>query len=100
MPLFLFLLGAIFLAAAMRGEACGGEQCYKVLFATMKDDFTGQNNFFYWIMALFIVGAVGYYKPLKPVSNAFMLLIFVVLFLSHDNFVEKFMQEIKSGTGS
>lgn len=100
MPLFLLLVGAIFLAAAIRGTACGGEQCYRVLFATMKDDFTGPNNFFYWIMALFFVGMVGYYRPLKPLANSFMVLIFVVLFLTHEGFPEKFMQEIKSGTGS
>jgi hypothetical protein len=99
MPLALFLIAAIFLAAAIRGDACGGEQCYKVLFATMKDDFTGANNFFYWIMALFIVGAVGYYRPLRPISQSFMVLIFVVLFLSHEGFPQKFMEEIKAGTG-
>lgn len=83
MPIILFLFGAIFLAAAMRGDACDGEQCYKLLFSTLKDDFTGDRNFFYWVLAIFVVGGVGYYKPLRPFSNAFMLLIILVLLLAN-----------------
>lgn len=98
MPIVLFLFGAIFLAAALRGDACGGEQCYKVLFATLKDDFTGENNFLFWVMALFIIGMVGYYRPLKPLSNSFTLLVIVVLLLSNRGFPERFMQQIKAGT--
>jgi hypothetical protein len=96
MPLALILIGVLFLTAAVRGEKCGGQQCSTVLFNTMKDDFTGPNNFIYWGIALFIIGAAGYYKPLKPLSNAFLALVILVLFFSNKGFFAKFMEQIGS----
>jgi len=96
MPLALLLLGALFLTASLRGDKCGGEQCADVLFKTMKDDFTGPDNFIYWGLALFLIGAAGYYKPFKPLSNAFLTLIIIVLFISNRGFFAKFMDQIGS----
>lgn len=87
MPLALLIIGIIFLTAAARGT-------HQLLFDTLKDDFTGPNNFLYWGIALFIIGAVGYYKPLKPLSTAFMTLVIIVLFLSNRGFFERFMEQI------
>lgn len=90
MPMFLLLLGIMFLTAAVRGK-----DKVDLLFSTIKDDFTGPNNFFEWGVALFVIGAVGYYKPLKPVSTAFMTLLIVVLFLSNKGFFNEFMSQVK-----
>jgi hypothetical protein len=87
MPLALLTIGVIFLIAAVRGT-------HQLLFDTLKDDFTGPNNFIYWGLALFVISAAGYYKPLRPLSNAFMLLVVLVLFLSNRGFFERFMQQI------
>jgi len=89
MPLALLLIGVVFLTAAVRGT-------HTLLFETLKDDFTGPNNFLYWGLALFVISAAGYYRPLKPLSNAFMLLVVLVLFLSNRGFFEKFMEQIGS----
>jgi FtsH-binding integral membrane protein len=89
MPLALLLIGVVFLTASVRGT-------HTLLFDTLKDDFTGHNNFLYWGLALFIISAVGYYKPLKPLSTAFMLLVVIVLFLSNRGFFRKFMEQIGS----
>lgn len=96
MPLALILLGVLFLTAAVRGDKCNGQQCSDLLFTTLKSDFTGPDNFIYWGLALFIVGGVGYYKPLKPMSNAFLGLIVIVLFLSNRGFFQKFLEQIQS----
>jgi hypothetical protein len=96
MPLALLLLGALFLTAAVRGQKCGGKQCADVLFETIKDDFTGPNNFIYWGLALFLIGALGYFKPMKPLSNAFLGLVILVLFISNRGFFSKFMEQIGS----
>jgi len=96
MPLALLLLGALFLTAAVRGDKCNGEQCANVLFKTIKDDFTGPNNFIYWGLALFLIGAMGYVKPLKPLSNAFLGLVILVLFIANRGFFTKFMEQIGS----
>lgn len=98
MPLALVLLGVLFLTAAVRGNKCNGQQCSDLLFTTLKSDFTGPNNFIYWGLALFIIGAAGYYKPLKPLSNAFLALVILVLFISNKGFFQKFMDQIKSTT--
>lgn len=46
-------------------------------------DFTGQNNFFVWILAVGIVGFVGYVEKLRPISNMFLALILLAMFLSN-----------------
>jgi hypothetical protein len=98
MPLALILLGVLFLTAAVRGNKCNGQQCSDLLFSTLKDDFTGPDNFIYWGLALFIIGAAGYYKPFKPLSNAFLGLVILVLFISNRGFFNKFMEQISSTT--
>ena len=87
MPVALLLIGILFLTAAVRGK-------HGLLFETLRDDFTGPNNFLYWGLAFFVIGAAGYWKPLKPLSNAFMLLVVVVLFLSNRGFFNKFMDQL------
>lgn len=92
MPLALLVFGTIFLVAAVRGKQ-------NLLFDTLKSDFIGPNNFFYWVIAIWMVTAIGYYKPLKPLSHAFLLLVFLGLFLSANkhgqDFFQKFMEQIK-----
>lgn len=63
----------------------------------LKDDFTGKNNFVYWVLSILIVGAIGYIKPLQPVSRAFMLLIIIVLFLTNKGVFAQF-NEALAGT--
>lgn len=87
MPLALLVIGTLFLTAAVRGKQ-------DLLFDTLKDDFTGPNNFLYWGLSIFIVTSAGYYKPLRPLSNAFLVLIVIVLFLAHRGFIEQFMAEL------
>lgn len=88
MPLFLLIAGIILLTAAIRNKQ-------DLLFATLKDDFTGPNNFLYWGLSIFVITFVGYYKPLKPLSNAFLVLVIIILFLSHRGFFESFMAQIR-----
>jgi hypothetical protein len=89
MPMILLVIGTIFIGAAIRGK-------HDELFAVMKDDFTGPNNFIYWGISLFVIGALGYYKPLRPLSNSFMLLVVLVLFLSNRGFFNRFMEQIRN----
>ncbi len=95
MPIALLIVGALFLIAAVRGK----EQTDK-LFGLLKDDFTGPNNFILWAVGIWMVGAIGYYKPLKPLSVAFMTLVIIVILLAQKGFFEKFMDQIGSTTYS
>lgn len=52
-------------------------------YTLLKGDFTGQNSFIYWLAAIAIVGGLGYIPSLKPLSNAFLILILIVLVLKN-----------------
>lgn len=75
MPLALLAAGLILLVSAMRGTT--GD-----LFSLVKSDFTGQGNFLIWILVLAAVGSVGYVKTLRPISNAFLVLVLLVFLLA------------------
>jgi len=84
MPFALLIIGAIILIAAIRGQT-------GTLFSLIKSDFTGSGNYLYWIVAILAVGSVGYIKKLQPISDAFLALVLVVLFLSNKGFFSQFM---------
>lgn len=91
MPIALLVIGTIFLVAAIRGKQ-------DLLFATLKDDFAGPNNFIYWGVTIWVVTAIGYYRPLRPLSHGFLLLVFLGMFLGKNKqgeaFIQKFEQQI------
>jgi hypothetical protein len=86
---FAFLIiGAVFITAGVRET--DGE-----LTDLIKGDFTSKNgkpSFIAWLMAILLIGALGYIEPIKPVSRAFLVLVVIVLFLSNGGFFEKFIQ--------
>lgn len=87
MGIVLIAVGLALLISAVRGTllnvpgATGG-QAGPGLLTLFYDDFVGPGNMFVWLLALGLVGAVGYVKPLRPVSDAFLVLIIVVLIVS------------------
>jgi hypothetical protein len=72
------------------------------------NDFTGPGNFLYWIVAIMIIGAIGYVPKAKPVSDLFLVLVLLVLFLKKGNpnfnssggFFTQFTNALKNTTGS
>lgn len=60
----------------------------------VKGDFTGPNNFFSWIIALVVIGGLGYIKPLKPITDAFLVLLILVLFLSNGAFFDRITTDL------
>lgn len=73
---------------------------HKDLFALLKDDFTGNGNFIYWTLAIAVLVIVGYNKTLKPLSDAFLALLIIVLILANKGLFAKFQSEISAGTKS
>lgn len=78
----------------------GFQNTYSQLGHQVGKDFTGEGNFTYWIIALGIVGLLGYNDTLKPFSRAFMALIIVVIFLSNKGFFSQINPAIASGTST
>jgi hypothetical protein len=75
MPFALMFIGIVFIVVAARDMEAP-------FLALLKGDFTGPGNFFYWILALFVVGAVGYIPKAKPVSDALLVAIILALVLA------------------
>jgi hypothetical protein len=93
MPFALAIIGIVILASAIRGTS-------GTLFSTLKSDFTGSGNFLYWVLAILIVGSIGYIKKLQPLSVAFLALLMIVLFISNKGFFTAFQQGIGSNDSS
>lgn len=83
MPFALLTIGILLIITAYNNTQ-------DVLAGQLKKDFSGKTGFIYWIAAIFVVGALGYIKPLEPVSRAFLALILVVLFLTHQGVFQQF----------
>lgn len=92
MPFALLIIGIVLLVAGIRNTQC-------ILFAEVEGDFTGTNNFFYWFLAIMIIGALGYVPKLKPISTALLVLVIVVLFL-HKGANGGFFQQLTAGFSS
>lgn len=75
-------------------------------------DFSGPNNFLYWVVALVVLGGIGFIPKLKGVSTSLIVLVMLVLILyrgkpgtAEGGFFQKFVDAIKGtetsgGTGS
>jgi hypothetical protein len=68
MPFVFGIVGVTLLVAGVRGQSSN-------LFALVKSDFSGQPNYFEWMIAIFAVGAIGYIKELSTISRMFMFLV-------------------------
>lgn len=101
MPFALILIGLILIIAAARGTL--GR-----LGELLKEDLTGNSNFLYWIVAIGIVGMIGYAKSAEKFSRAFLALILLAMILRNGKgFFSQLMDSLKvinagtsSGSGS
>lgn len=96
MAFALLTVGVLMVASAVNNKQ-------GVLVCLVQNDFTGPKSFVYWVIALLIIGAAGNIEKVKPLSDAFLFLIIVALFLAKGDpnkvgggFFEKFMQAIGS----
>lgn len=91
MPIFFLFVGILLIVAGINNKI--GE-----LGELIKEDFQPNGNapsFTIWIIAIVIAGAFGFVKTLKPISNAFLVLILVAMILSNRGFFTKFMEALK-----
>lgn len=91
MPFAIIIFGVVFILVGYQGSQ-------SQFFSLLKGDFTGTGNFVYWIVSILIIGSIGYIPRLKNISDGFLMLVIVVLFLSHKGFFSQFTQELSSGT--
>jgi type IV secretory pathway VirB2 component (pilin) len=73
---FVFLIAGGFLISA------GVHEKAPDLLKLLAGDFTGPNNFFYWVLAIVAIGSLGYVQDLRSFSRALMSLVLIVLVLA------------------
>lgn len=90
MPFVLIALGLLFLIVAVQGTQGS-------LFTLLKSEFVGTNSFIPWVAAFVILGLAGYIKPIRPITHAFLGLLFLVLILVNGKgFFAKFNDALKN----
>lgn len=75
MPFALLIIGLVLVTAAVRDQQAA-------LIALIGGDFSGPGNFSYWVLAIIVIGSVGYLPKAKPVSDGFLVLILIALVLT------------------
>src|ERR1700751_1344083 len=80
MPLFFGAIGIVLIICAVNNTLSNGTDG---LVDLVRGDFTGQNGFLVWLIALLVAGAIGYIPKFKPGSYAFIMLIFLVIVLAN-----------------
>lgn len=95
MPYFLLIAGIIFLVTGIRGNQ-------NDLITLLKSDFSGANNFIYWVMAIVVIVMIGYIKVIRPVSDAFLGLVILVIIVANykrgGDIFSSFINQVRAGT--
>jgi len=91
MPIFFLLIGIMLIVVAVNDKMAD-------LTTLVKEDFSPSGDvaaFPIWMIAIFVTGSLGYIKALRPVANAFLVLIVVSMVLSNRGFFTKFKSAIE-----
>lgn len=91
MPIFFIVVGLMLVIVGVNDKM-------RELGALAKEDFQPSGNqpgFAVWLVAIFLVGSLGYIKTIKPVANAFLTLVVISMILSNRGFFDKFTNAIK-----
>jgi hypothetical protein len=88
MPFVLIIAGTVLVISAVKNTQ-------QILFYLLARDFTGPNNFIYWFLSILAIGAIGYIPRAKPISDGFLILVILTLFLKENTgFIAMFQQQI------
>lgn len=74
----IIFVGVLLAISAVRGTT-------PQLAALVKSDFTGQGSYLWWLVAVLIIGSVGYIPPLRTLSRAMLVLVVIALIINKGN---------------
>lgn len=89
MPLVFIVVGLVLILTGLKGDPTE-------LYDLVKGDFTGPNNFVYWSLAIFVLGAIGYIPSLRNLSRLFIVLVVLVLLVNNRGFFSQLQSFINS----
>lgn len=87
MPFIFLIAGVLAIISALRGTE-------HELATQIASDFSGNPSFAYWIIALLIIGSIGYVPELEDVSTLFTVLCILSFTLSEGGVFDKFTTAI------
>ena len=87
MPIILIIAGLMLCISAVQNTTA-------TLGNAFSSDLMGTGKFFAWFAAIFILGAVGYYKPAEGVSRLFIVLVILAMFLANSNLFSQFSSAV------
>lgn len=93
MPLLFIGSGLVLVLTGIKGDGTK-------LWTLVRGDFTGPNNFVYWMLSMLTLGSLGYIPALKNLSRLFMVLIVIVLLLDNKGFFTQLQAFIDSSAAN
>jgi hypothetical protein len=93
LPFAFGVAGLLLITAGVRGQTSN-------LFSLLKSDFTGPQNYFEWMVAIFLVGSIGYIKQLSTISRLFMIIVGAGLLYQNRNVLSQLTSEEQQATGT
>ena len=90
MPIFFIVVGILLIIVAINDKM-------RELGGLIREDFdpSSGKSFAIWIIAVFAIGSLGYVKSMKPVANAFLVLVVVSMLLANRGFFDNFTKAFK-----
>jgi hypothetical protein len=89
MPLVFLIVGVLFIVLARNNTHHDFEQL-------LKSEFTGSQSFLVWASAIVILGLIGFFKPVRPITDALIGLIILVLIIHNSGAFAQFNSAIRS----
>jgi len=90
MPFALVIIGLVLIVT-------GAKDTYQQLGKQVVSDFTGENNFTWWLVSLGAVGSLGYVKAIRPFSQAFLILIILAMVIKNGGFFQLATAALEAG---
>jgi hypothetical protein len=93
MPIAFIISGLLLIVTGIKGNP-------SQLWTLVQGDFTGKNNYVYWMLAVLVLGGIGYVPELKNFSRLFLVLVILVLLLHNRGFFANLKEFINSSQTS
>lgn len=90
MPFALVFIGLLMIVSGVRDT-------YKEFGAALIEDFSGDRNFFYWVIAVLAVGSIGYYPKAQGLSRAFLGLVIIAMVVSNRGVFANLTRALETG---
>ena len=91
MPIILGMMTAIVLVTAIKGNQAD-------LLKQVKKDFTGSGNFLVWILAIVLIGAIGYIPQFRAPSKLIIALVLIVFLVANKGIFANLQEALKNTT--